>query len=258
MQLFPSITSGYQKFHFINNDKLSNGVSCRYYNNSTFKNLLISAGHNYRFNNFRKDLGASTAVVLGDSGGYQLISNALEYTNLIEDRGIILNWLENNCDIGVNLDISPSIKDMTFNEALKLSYDNFKYFHENQTGKIKLLNVIHGENKKELKKWYNKVKCFDFYGWAVGSIKINNLLDALDIIENSAHIHLLGIYDFEFIRTVSNLSKKYDLNITYDTSLPSRLASENILITQDMELQKVSDKTYLDILIGNIEQMSSL
>ena len=96
MQFYPSISSGYQKFHFINNDKLIDQSTCRFYIDN--KPIMISAGHNYLFKNFRNDIGATTANVMSDSGGYQLITGAVTLDTYQCKMPAILQWMKNNCD----------------------------------------------------------------------------------------------------------------------------------------------------------------
>jgi hypothetical protein len=51
---------------------------------------------------------------------------------------------------------------------MDISYDNFKYFADNQSGKCKFLNVIQGNNVEEYEIWYQKMKDFEFNGWCIG------------------------------------------------------------------------------------------
>lgn len=254
MQFYPSISSGYQKFHFINNDKCNN-TSCRFYNNGS--SVMFSAGHNYLFPNFRHDMGADNANIMADSGGYQLITGAKTVEEIHPAMPEILKWLEYNCDIGINLDISPSIKDITFKNALELSYNNFKYFADNRIGNIKLLNVLQGSNIKELNQWFNKVNVFDFDGWAVGGLQNNlHLIDEIfSILHDAKHIHFLGIYDFNIIRILKQCEEISGIKISYDTSLPSRLATSNYILN-GIDIIYNDKLAYLDKLIYNINEIN--
>jgi len=109
--------------------------------------FLISAGHNYKDYNLRQKLNLQhDTLVIGDSGGYQISTNQLKWDNNLTKQ--IFNWLEHNCDIAINLDIP--LKDTSdFNINLNKSLINFEYFNNNQTGKIKYLNVLHVRNEEE-------------------------------------------------------------------------------------------------------------
>lgn len=258
MQFFPSITSGYQKFNLINNDLLTDKRSCRYYNHlGGCRNVMISAGFNYRFPLFRKDIGAENAIVLSDSGGYQLITGAINYKEFIKKLPEIFTWLESNSDISLNLDVSPLIKGVSFKTALKLSYSNFKYFNEHQSGKTKFLNVLQGRTKSEILEWFTKVKDFEFNGWAVGNMNLKNLPIILDLLGNT-YIHFLGIYDLTVIKILKEIESKYSLNFSYDTSLPSRLASSGIIFGENGNLTKNNKISYLDALIININYLHNI
>lgn len=228
--LYPALSSGFSKFYLMNNTKL------QYYNDNKidYPYMLLSAGHNVNFLNLRNDLNLNNTKVLGDSGGFQIFSESKSELEI--DIKNTLIWLEKNCDIGINLDIPEnSIND--FEYSLSHSKNNFEYFQNNRSGKIELLNVLHGRSKEEIKTWYDTVKDFEFDGWAISDYKLDYIDFTLDLIINSSsktklkYIHYLGISDLNLIKVlILNQIKYPEIQFSTDSSFMSKLASENIKI----------------------------
>ena len=64
----------------------------------------------------------------------------------------------------MNLDIPPKIKyEGMYEECLKISKENFKYFANKQSGNTDFLNVVQGTNELEYMNWYDEVKDFPFH-----------------------------------------------------------------------------------------------
>lgn len=141
-------------------------------------------------------------VVVGDSGGYQIATGKLKAVSGWEkfasdpdyiarrwshDRTIkdqILRWLDRYCDYAMTLDMplwllndpkaqktSPFAK-LSAEQLTDLSYENLKYFADNRgkaTGaKAKFLNVLQDAGGDTGERWYQRVKDFNFEGWAFG------------------------------------------------------------------------------------------
>jgi len=228
---YPSLTSGPSK------DWLINKPEYRYYVYNPY--TLISAGHNYQKHpNLRKDIGAEAIFVMGDSGGYQLATGVLTWKE--ELREDIFNWLENNSDIAIALDVPPKL--YPYKEALKISKKNFEYFEKNQSGKVKYLNVLQGTNPTEYKNWFYSVKHFNFNGWAIASCasRPRNILYTLSLLLDSKQIEkceflhyftLIHSNDITLLIMLQHiLNKKYDIKLSFDNSFPSRLASNETYI----------------------------
>jgi len=112
-------------------------------------------------------------TLVGDSGGFQIASFKIrkEVCNLTPIDS--LRWQEANCDVMMNLDVPPTLGKTViksdFINALNISVKNFQLFEkERQRNDNILLNVLHGESINYQDIWYNKVKDFNFDGWAVG------------------------------------------------------------------------------------------
>ena len=155
---FPSFSSAGIAPELKQDFRFNNGTPCRFYSKDMgdlrYPYFLISAGANYRNMNARKDFGLTDDVlVVGDSGGFQIKTGNLKWKPELKET--ILRWLENNCDIAMNLDIPPGGKVFTdYNECLKMSVENFEYFSNKSAAPIISLEespaaaifIIHGKN----------------------------------------------------------------------------------------------------------------
>ena len=173
---------------------------------------------------------------MGDSGGYQIASGAIKWDMSIRER--IFKWLEHNSDIAMNLDIPPKIKyEGMYEECLKISKDNFKYFADNQSGNTDFLNVVQGTNDLEYINWYNEMKEYPFQGWAVGGGGRNVfafMSGVMSLLQGGEHLkdtnkyfHILGISkikDFLMLNQLQKSLNEVDSNIvvTTDSSSPDR------------------------------------
>jgi len=199
---------------------------------------LITAGHNYKNFNLREQMGLDKEVfVMGDSGGFQIATGALEWNENL--RETIFHWLEHNSDIAMNIDLPPRKKyENNFNEALEKSIDNFKYFNEHQTGKTKFLNVLQGAalSFNHAKEWYSKSKDFEFSGWAMGGSRtIDKIMMGIAMFLEykefekpyNEYVHYLGVsapvHFFILSMLQKAMNKKFDnrIQLTCDSSTPS-------------------------------------
>ena len=244
---FPSFSS---KASFLKKDdfKLGDLETIRFYDDRypekfRHKFFLLTAGAFYKQKtNTRESLGMEDTFVIGDSGGFQIASGVIKYLGEPKDkqnliRETIFHWLEANSDIAMNLDIPPKIKlSGLFDESLKISIENFKYFEKKQSGKTKFLNVLQmGGDLKSYDTWYNSVKDFQFNGWGIGgttaqyynSIYVMALLLKKRELEkkNIEYLHFLGTTSpFNFLIYAAfqkNLNQHYPhCVITTDSSTP--------------------------------------
>lgn len=173
-------------------------------------------------------------LLIGDSGGFQIASFAKKNKVCKFTKEESLKWLENNCDIAMNLDVppnldgNPSLKD--FKNALKESVKNFEYFQSNRKNKeCKFYNVLHGETKELLDIWYNEVKKFKFEGWAIGMKPPSNpMIQALGFcylhskgeFKNKYGIHFFGTSGENVIPIINYCAHKLkeDILVTFDSS----------------------------------------
>ena len=239
---FPSFSAGAMGSSLAKNVKLKNDLSIRFYSDEfpekyRHTDILITAGHHFKKDDYKNDLGLTDKnLVMGDSGGYQIASGAIKWDMSIRER--IFKWLEHNSDIAMNLDIPPKIKyEGMYEECLKISKDNFKYFADKQSGNTDFLNVVQGTNDLEYINWYNEMKEYPFQGWAVGGGGRNVftfMSGVMSLLQGGEHLkdtnkyfHILGISkvkDFLMLNQLQKSLNEVDSNIvvTTDSSSPDR------------------------------------
>ena len=239
---FPSFSAGAMGSSLAKNVKLKNDLSIRFYSDEFPKkyrhtDILITAGHHFEKDDYKNDLGLTDKnLVMGDSGGYQIASGAIKWDMSIRER--IFKWLEHNSDIAMNLDIPPKIKyEGMYEECLKISKDNFKYFADNQSGNTDFLNVVQGTNDLEYINWYNEMKDYPFQGWAVGGGGRNVftfMSGVMSLLQGGEHLkdtnkyfHILGISKIKDFLMLNQLQKSLneigsDIVVTTDSSSPDR------------------------------------
>ena len=239
---FPSLSAGSMVSAFKKDMKFESGApvkffDTRYPNEWRHPYFLITAGHHYKKMDFRNELGLEKDVlVFGDSGGYQVATGALPYSNELREK--IFHWLEANSDVAANLDIPPKTKYRNkFAECADISYDNFAYFEKHQSGKTKFLNMLQGSNTDEYTWWYHKFKHFDFQGWAIGGPqRLVDFMFAISLMlkertfENPKieYLHLLGISKISDFFILSTLQKLINIHfgnriyVTTDSSSPGQ------------------------------------
>ena len=238
----PSLSAGSMVSAFKKDTKFEDGTTMRFFAKEypakwRHPYFLVTAGHHYKKMDFRDQLGLDDGTfVFGDSGGFQIATGALKWDGTIREK--IFHWLEANSDVAANLDIPPRVTfENRFHDAMDISFDNFKYFEKNQSGKTKFLNVIQGTFSDEYKEWYHKFKDFDFKGWCIGGPK--KLVDFMYVIalmlqerefekKHIEYIHLLGISkisDFFILATLQELLNKMTDNriqLMSDSSSPGQ------------------------------------
>ena len=239
---FPSFSAGAMGSSLAKNVKLKNDLSIRFYSDEfpekyRHTDILITAGHHFKKDDYKNDLGLTDKnLVMGDSGGYQIASGAIKWDMSIRER--IFKWLEHNSDIAMNLDIPPKIKyEGMYEECLKISKDNFKYFADNQSGNTDFLNVVQGTNDLEYINWYNEMKEYPFQGWAVGGGGRNVfafMSGVMSLLQGGEHLkdtnkyfHILGISKVKDFLMLNQLQKSLNevdskVVVTTDSSSPDR------------------------------------
>jgi len=253
---FPAINGGVVSGFKNNSKHIKTNKSFRIYNSLDtnkdkiyeYNKMLVSAG-TFGNNNILKnwEIDIDKNIVLGDSGGFQLATNKVEYSDKFREK--IFNWLENNTNYAMNLDfppyslskISKNQQEIMFKERLDISVKNFKYFYDNKTGKTKYINILQGKTPDHLNMWFDNIKDFDFDGgWAIGScinepvynalLSFSLLLErgVLDKYKNKRFnkpilLHYLGYTTIKKIIPLFYLQKKLNENninihISFDSS----------------------------------------
>ena len=215
-----------------------------YFSLKDFQNnpaLLISAGSNYTTKDFRNQLmvGDECKVFI-DSGGFQIKMGKVDPTKYTNE--IAFKWSEENGDIFPILDWPTGSTCYDSNTALTNSLASAKYYSENRKHKgEQVLNVLQGESKSEVEKWFKELSKYQFDGWGVGGITDKNpnakvepevkfCLALLTLYssgefekEHCKRLHLFGVSSFpymiyfQYIQRILN-KQCIDVQISYDTT----------------------------------------
>lgn len=187
-------------------------------------------------------------TLICDSGGYQIASGKLRI-NGDTDRQRILRWMEQHADYAMTLDVStgpllnPGYAFSSFKDCLDTTLDHLAFFRRKRVlGKIKLLNVLQGNDVAESDQWYDAVKQYDFEGWAfAGKLRhsmyhfCKRILLMADEkqLQSKCWIHVLGTAELDTAVLLTALQRAInkhinpDLRISFDTSSPFRLLAFN-------------------------------
>jgi hypothetical protein len=268
------------------------------------KYVLYSAGQFDRAQIRNPDMvsmrGADT-VVVGDSGGYQIGTGKLKevqgwnqfrndpsavaahWTMNFGIRDRIMRWLDRYCDYAMTLDMplwvlqdpkaqksSPFAK-LSVDQLVDLSYDNLKYFADNRgkaTGRsAKYLNILQDIGEDTGERWYQRVKDFEFEGWAFGSdtksgidpiLKwVRRLLDDGKLNSKTEWLHILGVSTLEMGVCLTALQTRLrelignpNFAVSYDSSSPfqtSGIAQKICMLpelTEDINTWRIKSVPY--------------
>jgi len=192
----------------------------------------VGKNNNYRdLIKFPKD-----KLLMGDSGGFQIATFAKQNKFCDLDPLSVLRWLEANCDIGMNLDVPTTLgpeqpTNEQFKKAMNQSMFNFEFFQKNRNpeSKLKLYNVLHGENLEHMNLWYQNASKYKFEGWAIG-VKppydaMSQALGAMFLWEkgelNDCYgLHFFGTSGKHVVPTITYLAHKFKkkMVVSYDSS----------------------------------------
>lgn len=193
-------------------------------------------------------------IVLGDSGGYQVATGKLKITPTKREE--IYQWLVRYCDAAMTLDIPVWALDRgamqgysSFSDCLYATLDHLEAFVGMGARNHRFLNVLHGRTQEESDAWYEAVKDYGLFGWAIGggitspsgrgdNPSFSDLLRRIVIMlgdgmfdRDQVWIHFLGVGDLKSAlllttlkNTLNNLLPTCAVEITYDTSSPSQTA----------------------------------
>lgn len=174
-------------------------------------------------------------TLITDSAGFQIASFKRDGKVCNIDPIDSLRWQEENADIAMNLDTPPTLYKTPpfhqFMDALNESYRCFEIFEKNRKNyDMKLYNVLHGEKLKMMNIWYNKVKHFNFEGWAIGmKPPFDPMIQALSFCflwekgvfdnGNMYGIHFFGTSGKHVVPTFAYMASKLKHQlVTYDSS----------------------------------------
>lgn len=196
----------------------------------------------------RKRGDEQNTLVVGDSGGYQIATGKIVITP--KKREEIYHWLTTHCDLSMTLDVptGPMYKNKmgyrrSFSECLFETMGHLQAFDELGASNGQFLNVLQGEGIADCDDWYDSVKRYKFYGWAIAGRKANplelQLWRLVQLIEDGMFdrdetwIHFLGISDLKtavLLTTIRDALRhrfpKCAIEVSYDTSTPFLLAAK--------------------------------
>jgi hypothetical protein len=173
-------------------------------------------------------------IILGDSGGYQVLRGTIEFEKDITARRM-LKWMEGIADWSMVLDfptggissgiVRPHVgrliaegydvramaqangQSLDFNACLlQTKINNDQFVAERRLGATGLLNVLQGRNEVESKTWYEAVKHYPFEGIAFAgahqsnfSLLLRRLVDLhMDgLLAKCGWVHVLGVSTLE-------------------------------------------------------------
>lgn len=213
--------------------------------------VLISAGTNHRKSRFRHGLGVGKETkVFIDSGGFQLKTGAIDKNKYTDE--VALSWSEKNGEIFPILDRPTGSEFYDDDYALETSLKSAKYYYENRKHNgEQILNVLQGETKGAIEKWYEKISQYEFDGWAYGGISNLNPDGELSMEakfatgllvlfqnkefekEKCKRLHFFGVGSikymiyFQYIQMLLN-DMDIDLQITCDTSSYGYVAKNGV------------------------------
>jgi len=194
----------------------------------------------------------SASFVIGDSGGFSLISGAVK-SSQVSFRKQVLLWQEQCCDVGIILDVPTRSLDVpksgvtSLEECLMRTKDNLRFAKDNRSSSnLRLLSVHQGRNHKEAKHWCGEIADLPLEGLAIGghtrldiwfwAARFVEMLDA-GKFDHVTHIHFLGTSQPTFAVLATALQRalrKYvraDISVSFDSSLGFAIAQRNGQIT---------------------------
>lgn len=199
-----------------------------------YPRILVSAFYGMKSAHFFRDeyeIGKEV-FFMGDSGGFQIATSRKKGRNL---KGLtpinVLEWLKENCDAGLALDIPPTLggdqpSQEEYEWAKNVLNEN-NQIYERHRDDLMVYNILHGETDERMEDWYNTVKDTSFEGWAVGLKPSSHpILQArgLGFMAGNGHtdnIHVLGASGFDVMPLFAHASKTIN-NLTYDSSSYNR------------------------------------
>ncbi len=278
----PAIQKGFAKAAFNKGDKnrvMPQGITMRDLNflnpNNKlwhYKYGLYSAGQ-FTIGEQQADIVTNRnndkTLILGDSGGYQIGKGTLNgfealkglrnandicsaWTDAVELKQWIVDWLETNSDYAMTIDMplwaklnenksSPFHKCST-QQLIDLTVENLRFIENNKRGNTKWLNVVQGLTDNDTQLWWDAIKAFKFDGWALAGTTgygggvaalIKQILIMRDdgaFEEGMDWLHVLGVSQPKWavlLTAVQRGLRSYcnpNLRVSYDSASPSLLS----------------------------------
>ena len=202
-----------------------------------YNNMLLSAYHAIKEPNMRKKMNIRDDVmVLGDSGGFQLVTLGGKI-----DAKEVIKWQVDNCNAGLILDRPPYHFGNSANfsgtptqkfleECLQTTINNAKialqYLKETENTNFRLYGVIQGETFEQMMYWGEQMRKIDigFHGWALSpkpsydEIKIALMYITYKELGLNTPMHILQVTSKGGILIAAYMRKLSKKTITIDSS----------------------------------------
>lgn len=197
-----------------------------------------------------------STFVLGDSGGFSLISGAVKASQA-SFRAAVLRWQEANCDVGIILDVPtrslnvPASGYTRFHDCLDQTKRNIEFaLNQRSSTSLRLLNVMQGRDYNEARLWCEEVRDYLLDGLAIaGHTRLDlhfwikqffSLIDA-GKFDRVSHIHFLGTAQPGFAVMATALQRalrkhvREGITVSFDSSLAFRVAQQFGQITTGLD-----------------------
>ena len=195
-----------------------------------YPKFLVTAYDGIKDPNYRQNMKISDEVfVMGDSGGFQNISRGAECSPLK-----VLEWQENNCDVGFTLDfpISADTSKIVLEKQEKTVENAFLALDNKHNDNFQLYAVLQGKTRIELERimsmYEEKGGLNKFDGVGIGGIAVGikaeemviRLAEVFDILKDfDMPVHLFGLSSLNHVPTVEYLKRVYKKEfVTYDST----------------------------------------
>lgn len=202
------------------------------------------------------DRDRTTSFVLGDSGGFSLISGAVK-TPMKVFREQSLEYIERACDVGLVLDVptraantQPTI--WNFQKCLDVTLENTEWAMTNAKPLTRLLAVYQGRNPREATAWADRMKHHRLYGIAIGGhmrLDFHYWVKAIKrhidegYFGHIRHIHILGTTEpgvavllTALKRALRTYLRRDDIEVTFDSSRAYRITQAFGQVTTGLKL----------------------
>jgi len=191
--------------------------------------LLLNYYHHGKIDMRQKMKIPDEITVIGDSGGFEILSQRAKEVKLNISPLEVLRWEEANCNIGIILDLSPTNLDIVergksrasaisyvsqdvFVQRLEETCKNNQIFQDYRQNKnLKICNIVHSGAESRpnwINIWYERVKDFKFEWWGIAPKPPNDpikvAVDGMFLYSRGIreNLHVLGISGFHTLPVI--------------------------------------------------------
>lgn len=198
-----------------------------YKKNSIIHHPNLLTAYNEDFSTPLQDYIDEDITIMGDSGGFQNITLGKNF-----DPNNVIKWENENCDIGMTLDIPPidnlrSKENMTeekFYKCMERSNINANIMMGKKSNELKLYLVIQGYDNKTRQDWLNdgRKEYKNWEGYSLSPKPQSDVLSLSDFLlfakkNELKDIHILGVSGSNTLPIIVYMSKYFN-SICLDSS----------------------------------------